>query len=152
MSPAVLAPVIAKFGPHSRLVLQSGSTFASLSRSIVYQQLAGSAADAIFKRVLLRCEVRNVGKFRTPPPRKPEPTSIDVLTLTLALTLSCHVCRSLNDLRACSPSRRVCVQCEGELSPAAVLAVAHEELRGCGLSNNKVRFVRLSTSSSFLPP
>ena len=53
----VLAPVIAKFGPHSRLVLQSGSTFASLSRSIVYQQLAGAAADAIFKRVLLRCEV-----------------------------------------------------------------------------------------------
>jgi 3-methyladenine DNA glycosylase/8-oxoguanine DNA glycosylase len=53
----VLAPIIAKFGPHKRLVLKSGSTFASLSRSIVYQQLAGSAADAIFKRVLLKCEV-----------------------------------------------------------------------------------------------
>ncbi len=61
VDPTVLAPIIAKFGPHSRLVLQSGSTFASLSRSIVYQQLAGSAADAIFKRVLLRCEVRHAG-------------------------------------------------------------------------------------------
>ena len=57
LSAAVLAPIIAKFGPHKRLVLKSGSTFASLSRSIVYQQLAGSAADAIFKRVLLKCEV-----------------------------------------------------------------------------------------------
>ena len=55
----MLAPIIARFGPHKRLVLKSGSTFASLSRSIVYQQLAGSAADAIFKRVLLRCEVRS---------------------------------------------------------------------------------------------
>ena len=30
-------------------------------------------------------------------------------------------------------------QCDEELSPTAVLAVAHEELRGCGLSNNKAR-------------
>ncbi len=70
-APTVLAPVIAKFGPHSRLVLQSGSTFASLSRSIVYQQLAGSAADAIFKRVLLRCEVRHAGNPAQPPAYKP---------------------------------------------------------------------------------
>lgn len=43
----------------TRLLLKDGSCFASLARTIVFQQLAGSAADAIFKRVLLACKARD---------------------------------------------------------------------------------------------
>lgn len=49
----VLAPLlIAQGGPPESLLPKEGSTFASLSKSICYQQLATKAAAKIFQRVL----------------------------------------------------------------------------------------------------
>lgn len=55
---AGLAPLIAQHGPPERLLSKSSSCFVSLAKSILYQQLAGSAAAAIYSRFLAVCGVR----------------------------------------------------------------------------------------------
>ncbi|WIA09969.1 hypothetical protein OEZ85_010181 [Tetradesmus obliquus] len=52
-----LAPLIAQHGPPERLLSKSSSCFVSLAKSILYQQLAGSAAAAIYSRFLAVCGV-----------------------------------------------------------------------------------------------
>lgn len=53
-----MGPLIDEHGaPDSLLFKGSQNLFGSLARSIVYQQLATSAADKIFQRVLQACKV-----------------------------------------------------------------------------------------------
>lgn len=54
---AELAPLIEEFGPPERLLAKSTSCFRSLAKSILYQQLAGTAAAAIYSRFLAVCGV-----------------------------------------------------------------------------------------------
>lgn len=82
-----LGRLIARVGPPTYLDRAPTSLFASLARSIVYQQLAGKAAATIHGRVL------------------------DLL-----------------------PGRR--------MSPAAILALTDEQLRGAGLSRGKLAAMR----------
>jgi hypothetical protein len=55
---AGLQPLITQHGPPERLLSKSSSCFVSLAKSILYQQLAGSAAAAIYSRFLAACGVR----------------------------------------------------------------------------------------------
>lgn len=65
-----LAPLIEQHGAPERLLAKSpGGSFATLSKSICFQQLATQAAAKIYERVLDRCGVRDlIGKiaFATP--------------------------------------------------------------------------------------
>jgi 3-methyladenine DNA glycosylase/8-oxoguanine DNA glycosylase len=56
---AVLVPTLKLHTdkPPLWLVAKKGSAFASLAKSVVFQQLAGSAAAAIYKRFLSVCQV-----------------------------------------------------------------------------------------------
>lgn len=54
----MLGVAMARLEPPARLLRKQGSCFATLARTIVFQQLASSAAEAIFKRVLLACKAR----------------------------------------------------------------------------------------------
>eukprot|EP00878_Enallax_costatus_P027481 GHUV01029598.1.p2 GENE.GHUV01029598.1~~GHUV01029598.1.p2 ORF type:complete len:125 (+),score=19.08 GHUV01029598.1:461-835(+) len=54
-----LAGLISTFGPPERLIAKSTSCFRSLAKSILYQQLAGTAAAAIYSRFLAVCRVRS---------------------------------------------------------------------------------------------
>ena len=52
-------PYIQQYGAPERLLAKTGvSTYASLAKSIAFQQLATPAAAAIFGRVLRVCKVR----------------------------------------------------------------------------------------------
>ena len=137
----VLAPIIEKFGPHKRLVLQSGSTFASLSRSIVYQQLAGSAADAIFKRVLLKCEVCHEAKLQNHQATHRETLSLRFTAApTWCCALSCadgstttafSVMGSCLPLR-CSPWRMRSCEVVGCLTTRCVMFECHRPVNTTG--------------------
>ncbi|KAL4437561.1 hypothetical protein ABPG77_003542 [Micractinium sp. CCAP 211/92] len=50
-----LAPLIQQLGPPERLLGKGGSNFATLSKAIVFQQLATTAAAVIYGRVLAAC-------------------------------------------------------------------------------------------------
>ncbi|KAF6257304.1 DNA glycosylase [Scenedesmus sp. NREL 46B-D3] len=52
-----LQSLITQHGPPERLLAKSSSCFVSLAKSILYQQLAGSAAAAIYSRFLAVCGV-----------------------------------------------------------------------------------------------
>ena len=52
-----LADLISTFGPPERLIAKKTSCFRSLAKSILYQQLAGTAAAAIYSRFLAVCRV-----------------------------------------------------------------------------------------------
>jgi hypothetical protein len=54
---AGLAPLISQHGPPERLLSKCSSCFVSLAKSILYQQLAGTAAAAIYSRFLAVCGV-----------------------------------------------------------------------------------------------
>lgn len=51
----VIAQVVAQVGPCRMEIDQSSTLFAALSRSILYQQISGSAAAAIHKRLIALC-------------------------------------------------------------------------------------------------
>lgn len=53
-----LQDLITSFGPPERLLTKTSSCFRSLAKSILYQQLAGTAAAAIYSRFLAVCGVR----------------------------------------------------------------------------------------------
>ncbi len=52
---AELAPLIDLHGVPERLLAKQGSTFATLAKSIIFQQLATKAAATIYGRVLAAC-------------------------------------------------------------------------------------------------
>lgn len=52
-----LHDLITTFGPPERLLAKDSSCFRSLAKSILYQQLAGTAAAAIYSRFLAVCGV-----------------------------------------------------------------------------------------------
>ncbi len=54
-----LRPLIQQHGLPERLLAKGGSYFVALAKSICFQQLAISAASAIFKRFLATCGVRH---------------------------------------------------------------------------------------------
>jgi DNA-3-methyladenine glycosylase II len=58
---ARLAPLIALHGPPERLVAKGHGAFASLSKSICFQQLATKAATVIYGRVLTACSCEDPG-------------------------------------------------------------------------------------------
>eukprot|EP00775_Hariotina_reticulata_P004463 gene4463-4719_t len=82
--PKGLVPLMESFGPPERLLAKKMSCFRSLAKSILYQQLAGSAAAAIYSRFLAACGVP------------------DESTLTPSAVLSVE----LPSLRACGLSER----------------------------------------------
>lgn len=55
-----LAGLIAAFGPPERLIAKDTCCFRSLAKSILYQQLAGTAAAAIYSRFLAVCKVNRL--------------------------------------------------------------------------------------------
>jgi hypothetical protein len=55
---ARLAGLIAEHGAPDRLLAKTSSCFTSLAKAIIYQQLAGTAAAAIYARFLAACGVR----------------------------------------------------------------------------------------------
>jgi DNA-3-methyladenine glycosylase II len=56
-----LAPLITLHGPPERLLAKGGGAFASLSKSICFQQLATRAAAVIYGRVLTACACEEAG-------------------------------------------------------------------------------------------
>jgi DNA-3-methyladenine glycosylase II len=57
----LLAPLIAEHGIPERLLAKGGGAFASLSKSICFQQLATKAAATIYGRVLKTCSCEEAG-------------------------------------------------------------------------------------------
>ena len=132
--------------------------FAPLVRSILYQQLAGAAADAIHKRFVAACQVRRPARR----PWKPCPAACcRCLRCSWGRARRLTAGRRLGGCQCTGPwcdaasmSLRVQVQCcaagqvlaahhwrcvqGGEpVTPEAVLAVPVATLRACGLSERK---------------
>lgn len=85
-----LQTLIKEHGPPLRLLAKAGNAFQFLVKSIIFQQLAGSAAATIYGRFLTACGVQNV---------KADPdawgTDLDCLTPSVVLALDIARLRSV---------------------------------------------------------
>ena len=98
----VLADIIRRVGPPRPL--QRPPTFWAMTRSIVFQQLAGAAAKTIFERLERACAA------------------------ALGVTLENH------DIPADEGATVV--------TPEAILMLSEEQMRACGLSRQKLSYIR----------
>lgn len=110
----VLRAIIDRVGPPK--IPQRDATFASVARSIAFQQLNGKAATTIFERLMQQCELcrgGNNGKAKR--------------------TLSA---------RAGGPSDRKISSDWSAVTPQAILSLSDEQMRAIGFSRAKASYLR----------
>lgn len=115
LSRAGLAPLIDEHGAPARLLAKSTPAFTSLAKAIVYQQLSGSSAAAIYGRFLGACDVPDEGAL------SPAAVLSAPLPSLRAAGLSERKSEYLRDLAAHFA--------DGRLSDGALAAASGPELR-----------------------
>jgi len=149
-----LAPLIDAHGPPLKLLAQPGaSCFMALAKSIVFQQLNGKAAGTIFGRVMALCGT----PAQAEPGAPAQPAQLAAGPAGVAagaapdLTSPCQVSTQAAQSHAQGSGAGMpgdpAAAAGGDAAPAlvltpeAVLGAEFSALRGCGLSENKARYL-----------